>query len=68
MNYEKNYQMAHKWLSYHFGKANKCSSSGRLQLDHIIPLFKGGINTMSNVQILCIPCHKHKTKTENRPV
>lgn len=32
-----------------------------VELDHIVPLFKGGKDTASNKQGLCSPCHKEKT-------
>lgn len=32
----------------------------KLTLDHIVPLHKGGDNTMSNIQPLCYLCHMHK--------
>ena len=31
------------------------------QLDHIVPLFKGGEDVPSNRQGLCDPCHAEKT-------
>lgn len=31
------------------------------ELDHILPLYKGGDNNDSNLQMLCIECHKKKT-------
>lgn len=37
----------------------------RLQVDHIIPLHKGGDGVgLHNVQVLCIDCHKEKTKED----
>jgi 5-methylcytosine-specific restriction protein A len=43
----------------------KCAREGRMrkakELDHIIPLFKGGKDVASNKQGLCIPCHAEKT-------
>lgn len=34
------------------------------ELDHIVPLHKGGTDDTSNLQGLCIPCHKEKTERE----
>lgn len=35
------------------------------ELDHIVPVFKGGGGCwLSNYQLLCTECHKHKTKSE----
>lgn len=48
-----------------------CASCRRLvgypdgfELDHIIPLFKGGADTVENCQVLCTECHKAKTREE----
>lgn len=37
------------------------------QLDHRIPLFKGGRDDASNRQGLCYDCHAAKTKTDLKP-
>lgn len=45
-----------------------CASCGRndgkgdkmLTRDHIIPVAEGGSNTIDNIQILCLGCHKKK--------
>jgi 5-methylcytosine-specific restriction protein A len=46
-----------------------CKAAGRVTLatevDHIIPLFKGGPDTEDNLQPLCFECHKIKTATES---
>jgi len=34
------------------------------QVDHVVPLEKGGSNDPANLQTLCIECHKAKTKVE----
>lgn len=35
------------------------------QVDHIIPLARGGTNAMVNLQSLCESCHSHKTATQD---
>ena len=35
-----------------------------LEIDHIIPLSAGGTNKENNLQALCSPCHKDKTRDE----
>ena len=34
------------------------------ELDHVIPLHKGGEDTERNSQVLCIPCHDDKTRVD----
>lgn len=42
-----------------------CQSKGGVslatELDHILPLFKGGVDDETNLQGLCKPCHDAKT-------
>lgn len=38
----------------------------RLEVDHIIPLRFGGLDDISNMQILCHTCHCRKTAKEHR--
>jgi HNH endonuclease len=33
-------------------------------IDHEVPLFKGGADAYSNLQALCVPCHRNKTAAE----
>lgn len=46
----------------------KCKDRGLItvarQIDHIIPLCKGGSDEMDNWQGLCIPCHEAKTRED----
>jgi len=41
--------------------------SGRtLHADHVVPLSKGGMNSVENMATLCIPCHKLKSAADRR--
>jgi 5-methylcytosine-specific restriction endonuclease McrA len=33
-------------------------------IDHQVPLFKGGADAFSNLQALCVPCHRNKSAAE----
>lgn len=45
---------------------NLCSKkTGRFEIDHVIPLKKGGKTEMANLQTLCRQCHFKKTLDEN---
>ena len=43
------------------GKCVQCDSNERLEYDHIIPVSKGGSNTVRNIQLLCEPCNRKKS-------
>lgn len=39
---------------------------GKLELDHIVNLARGGTDSKDNLQILCHDCHKTKTQNESK--
>lgn len=41
-------------------KCLKCGSEKRLSIDHIIPISKGGLNELDNLQCLCVRCNSKK--------
>lgn len=44
-----------------------CQACGRLgdEVDHIVPLSKGGTDVLTNLQVLCKFCHSRKTASEH---
>ena len=48
-------------------RCKQCGRAGRLEVDHVIPLDKGGDPwDLANLQALCRDCHIKKTRRENR--
>lgn len=41
-------------------KCLKCGCINQLSMDHVVPISKGGTNTIDNVQPLCLPCNMKK--------
>lgn len=41
-------------------RCRRCGSTSRLEVDHVIPLARGGSNDPSNLQTLCFPCNRRK--------
>ncbi len=42
----------------------KCGSLAELEIDHVIPLSKGGTSTIGNYQILCRSCNASKNNRD----
>ena len=49
-----------KLLERFKGKCAYCGSSKKIEVDHIIPISKGGDNKISNIQPLCRSCNSRK--------
>ena len=39
---------------------------GAFELDHKVPLARGGSNAVANLQVLCLPCHDGKTNANGQ--
>lgn len=54
-------------LKAHNFKCKECFIKSKyLTLDHIIPMFRGGMNNKSNLQPLCGKCHEFKGMLESK--
>ena len=42
------------------GRCMKCGSGKNLEIDHVVPLAKGGSNRLENLQLLCQRCNRMK--------
>jgi len=52
-------------LEYFHAKCKRCGSTRDLEFDHIVPIEKGGQDTLSNLQLLCHKCHLKKHRRDN---
>ena len=61
MNYDYQYDSAHKWVKYHYGKASRCENkkcSGRSQNFHWAKIQgKEHAKKRENYIQLCVGCH-----------
>ena len=47
-------------------RCRECGRAGRLEVDHVLPLKRGGDPyALGNLQALCRACHIRKTSREN---
>lgn len=46
--------------NYQCHSCGKTAAEAKLQIDHIIPVAKGGIDDISNFQTLCQACNQQK--------
>jgi 5-methylcytosine-specific restriction endonuclease McrA len=56
-----------EWEAIEAGQDGRCAHCGRhvkLEMDHVIPLSKGGPNVKENIQGLCRPCNASKADRE----
>lgn len=54
-------------LPWHYFKRlkNRCDKANKPEIDHIIPIYKGGTSLgLENHKILCSACHLNKTKVD----
>jgi HNH endonuclease len=42
------------------GRCRQCGSTHELHFDHVIPLSRGGTNSVANIQLLCGVCNRAK--------
>jgi 5-methylcytosine-specific restriction endonuclease McrA len=47
-----------------FSRYSEIHLCSNLEIDHVIARRLGGKTRLSNLQLLCIPCHKQKTSYE----
>ena len=51
------------------GRCQACDGpTDEFEVDHYIPVALGGTNDLSNLQALCPPCHKLKTKKDVKDI
>lgn len=51
------------WRCGHCGVGVRGAKAGQSRpvVDHVVPRRKGGADAISNLEVLCLPCHNRKT-------
>jgi len=47
-------------LNKYEGKCLQCGSTENIEADHVVPITKGGSNSIENIQPLCRRCNRKK--------
>ncbi len=59
----RNYRQWHRQLVDQYGaRCGNCGAAENLVLDHVIPIAKGGLSRLDNLQLLCAECNRIKGK------
>lgn len=63
----------HKWdiayrQQYKCGVCQSLLHPKSFDIDHVVPLFRGGHDSLSNLQALCCNCHAVKSRTERSAI
>ncbi len=59
----KNYRLWHEQLVAVYGeRCANCGERDKLVLDHVMPIAKGGLSKLDNLQLLCSSCNGIKGK------
>ena len=64
--YRRNRKILRETQRYCSWCQTRGSSNNKLQVDHIVPLVKGGGHEMSNLRILCSKCHQLRKGVAHR--
>lgn len=60
---KRHYSNWYRQLAERYGEGCfNCGCKGDLALDHVIPIAKGGLSTLDNLQLLCAECNRVKGK------
>ena len=59
----RHYREWHRKLAAQYGeRCANCGATENLALDHVIPIARGGLSTLDNLQLLCAQCNRVKGK------
>lgn len=60
---EQGYTFRKTLIETYGRKCAKCGFVGALVIDHVLPVSKGGLSVIGNLQLLCRPCDEAKGDT-----